>query len=155
MASGGLTVIPSAPFVRRIAINSPPKGADVGRIYVCLKSKWSKIESSILTVVQAVYLVPFSFFFLTSLLLSSSTRWRFYPQRSSGQAVVAGVVPSPPRYVPSIYVAYRVQHSHCSSIFIEGCELTLSRFPLINFFMQEKVPTSMCTRWELNSRNWF
>ena len=24
-----------------------------------------------------------------------------------------------------------------------------------NFFMQEKVPTSMCTRWELNSRNWF
>ena len=27
---------------------------------------------------------------------------RFYPQRSSGQAVVTGVLPSPPRYVPSI-----------------------------------------------------
>ena len=26
---------------------------------------------------------------------------RFYPQRSSGQAVVTDVVPSPPRYVPS------------------------------------------------------
>ena len=37
----------------------------------------------------------------SSLLLSSSTRRRFYPQRSSGQAVVTGIVPSPPRYVPS------------------------------------------------------
>ena len=36
-------------------------------------------------------------FFKSSLLLSSSTRRRFYPQRSSGQAVVTGVVPSPPR----------------------------------------------------------
>ena len=39
-------------------------------------------------------------FFLSSLLLSSSTRRRFYPQRSCGQAVVTGVVPSP-RYMPS------------------------------------------------------
>ena len=34
--------------------------------------------------------------------LSSSTRWRFYPQRPSGQAVVTGiniVFPSPPRSV--------------------------------------------------------
>ena len=38
---------------------------------------------------------------LSSLLLSSSTRTRFYPQRSSGQAVVTGAIPSPPRYVPS------------------------------------------------------
>ena len=39
--------------------------------------------------------------FFPSLFLSSSTRSRFYPQRCSGQAVVTGVVPSPPRYVPS------------------------------------------------------
>ena len=32
-----------------------------------------------------------------------------------------GVVPSPPRYVPSIFIAHRVQYSHCSSIFIECC----------------------------------
>ena len=38
---------------------------------------------------------------IMSLLRSSSTRRRFYPLRSSGQAVVTGVVPSPPRYVPS------------------------------------------------------
>ena len=81
----------------------------------------------------------FSFSFLTSLLLSSSTCTISYPQRSSGQAVVTGVFPSPPRYVPSIFIAHRVQHSHCSSIFIECCYLTLSRFPLINFFTQEKV----------------
>ena len=32
-----------------------------------------------------------------------------------------GVVPSSPRYVPAIFIAHRVQHSHCSSIFIECC----------------------------------
>ena len=63
----------------------------------------------------------FSFLFLWSLLLSSSTRRRFSPQRSSGQAVVTGVVPSLPRYVPSIFIPHRVQHSHCSSILIECC----------------------------------
>ena len=26
----------------------------------------------------------------------------------------------PPRYVPFMFVAHRVQHSHCSSIFIES-----------------------------------
>ena len=38
----------------------------------------------------------FYFFFSSSLLLSSLTRRRFYPQRSSGQAVVTGVIPSLP-----------------------------------------------------------
>ena len=33
---------------------------------------------------------------------------------ASGQAVVSGVVPSPPRYVPSDLIAQRVQHFHCS-----------------------------------------
>ena len=79
----------------------------------------------------------FFFFFLSSLLLSSSARKRFYPQRPSGQAVVTGVVPFSPRYVPSIFIAHRVQHSHCSSIFIECCQLTLSRFPLINFYARK------------------
>ena len=32
----------------------------------------------------------------SSLLPSGLTRWRFYPQRASGQALVTGVVPSPP-----------------------------------------------------------
>ena len=80
----------------------------------------------------------FLIFFLSSLLLSSSTRGRFYPQRSSGQAVVTGVIPSPPRYVHSIFITHRVQHSHCSSIFIECCQLSLSRFALIIFLLKKK-----------------
>ena len=35
---------------------------------------------------------------------------------ASGQAAVTGVVPSPPRFLPSIFIAHRVQQSHCSSI---------------------------------------
>ena len=35
---------------------------------------------------------------------------------ASGQAVVKGVVPSPRRFLPSIFIADRVQQSRCSSI---------------------------------------
>ena len=40
---------------------------------------------------------------------------------ASGQAVVTGVVPSSPRFLPSIFIAQKVQQSHCSSIFMECC----------------------------------
>ena len=94
----------------------------------------------VLNIYVRIFLLLFQFFnfFDPSLLLSSSTPRRFYPQRPSGQAVVTGSVPSSPRYVPSIFIAHRVQHSHCSSIFIECCWLTLSRFPLINFLCKKK-----------------
>ena len=36
---------------------------------------------------------------------------------ASGQAVVTGVVPSSPRFLPSFFVAQRAQQSHCSSMF--------------------------------------
>ena len=36
---------------------------------------------------------------------------------ASGQAVVTGVVPSPPLFLPSIFIAHGVQQSHYSSIF--------------------------------------
>ena len=46
------------------------------------------------------------------------------------------------RFSPSvrafIFYAHRVEHSHCSSIFIQACLLTLSRFPLINFYARKK-----------------
>ena len=35
---------------------------------------------------------------------------------ASGQAVVTGVLPSPPRFLASISVEHTVQQSHCSSI---------------------------------------
>ena len=42
------------------------------------------------------------------------TRRRFYPQRSSAQAMVTGVVPSPPRYVPSFLsrIGFSVPTAH-------------------------------------------
>ena len=87
------------------------------------------------------------FFFQSSLLLSrlTPTRYfnrRFYPQQTSRQAVVTSVYPSLPPITCLFFVAQRVQHSHCSSIFIECSLLTFSRFPRINFLMQEKAPTS-------------
>ena len=36
---------------------------------------------------------------------------------ASGQAVITGVVPSPPRFLPSSFIALRVQQSRCSSSF--------------------------------------
>ena len=62
---------------------------------------------------------------------------------ASGHAVVSGVVPSPPRYVPSIFIAHGAQHSYCPSIFIECYELTLSRFPRVKLCTRKKVPTNL------------
>ena len=36
---------------------------------------------------------------------------------ATGQALVTGVVPSASRFLPSIFIAHRVQQSHCSSSF--------------------------------------
>ena len=46
-----------------------------------------------------------------------------------GQAVVTGVVPSSPRFLPSIFIAHRVQQSHCSSIFHPVLLTHALRFP--------------------------
>lgn len=37
--------------------------------------------------------------------------------------------PSAPRYLAFVFIAYKVKHSHRSSIFIEICQLELSRKP--------------------------
>ena len=52
---------------------------------------------------------PFFFLFF----FFSSPHFHF---AASGQAVVTGVIPPPPRFLPSIFIAHRVQQSHCSSI---------------------------------------
>ena len=88
---------------------------------------------------------------LWHILLFRSTLERFCPQRYFGQAVVTGVVPSRPRYMPPMVIAHRVQHSHSSSIFIECCLLTLSRFPLIIFLCQKKF-LRVCALGENSTR---
>ena len=76
--------------------------------------------------------------------------WRFFFFFSqvyfpaSGQAVVTGVVPSSPRFLPSIFIAHRVQHSHYSSIFHRvSVANSRSRAFRKSICAQEKVPTNL------------
>ena len=65
---------------------------------------------------------------------------------ASGQAVVAGVVPSPPRFLRSIFIAHRVQQSHCSSIFqrvLLTHALALSASQFVHKKTSQRMYTSM------------
>ena len=65
---------------------------------------------------------------------------------ASGQAVVTGVVPSPPRFLPSTFIAHRVQHSHCSSIFhrvLLTHALALSASQFVHKKKSQRIYTSM------------
>ena len=80
---------------------------------------------------------PFCFF--SSLLLTL-----YFP--ASGQAVVTGVVLSPPRFLPSIFIAHRVQQSHCSSIIHRVSPthaLALSASQFIHKKKSQRIYTSM------------
>ena len=63
---------------------------------------------------------PFFLLFLkpSPLLLSSSTRERFYPQRPSGQTMVTGAFPSPPPEKMPSFIPHRVLHPYCSAFFM-------------------------------------
>ena len=83
---------------------------------------------------------------------------------ASGQAVVTGVIPSPPRFLPSIFIAHRVQQSHCSSIVhrvLPTHALALSASQFVHKKKSQRIYTSMhsagleltkltCTRLEDN-----
>ena len=65
---------------------------------------------------------------------------------ASGQAVVTGVVPSSPRFLPSIFIARRVQQSHCSSIFhrvLLAHAVALSASQFVHKKMSQRIYTSM------------
>ena len=65
---------------------------------------------------------------------------------ASGQAVVTGVVPFPPRFLPSIFIAHRVQQSHCSSIFdrvLLTHAITLSASQFVHKKKSQRSCTSM------------
>ena len=63
---------------------------------------------------------------------------------ASGQAVVTGVVPSPPRFMPSIFIARRVQQSRCSSIFHRVLLAHALAFSASQFVRKKKSPR-ICT----------
>ena len=65
---------------------------------------------------------------------------------ASGQAVVTGVVPSPPRFLRSIFIAHRVQQSHCSSIahrVLLTHALALSASQFVHKKKPQRIYTSM------------
>ena len=69
----------------------------------------------------------------------------FYCQ-ASGQAVVTGVVPSSPRFLHSIFIAHRVQQSHCSSIFhrvLLNHALAFSASQFVHKIKSPRIYTSM------------
>ena len=65
---------------------------------------------------------PYGFVIYGDMIHDSRTSFFFFLFLSqfhlpaSGQAVVTGVVPSPPRFMSSIFISHRAQQSHCSSI---------------------------------------
>ena len=63
---------------------------------------------------------------------------------ASGQTVVTGVVPSPPRFSPSIFIAHWVQQSHCSSIFPRVL-LTHALALSASQFVRKKKSPRICT----------
>ena len=82
-----------------------------------------------------IYIYIYFFFFLAHF---------HFP--ASGQAVVTGVIPSPPRFLPSIFIAHRVQQSHCSSIvhrmFLTHA-LALSASQFVHKKKSQRIYTSM------------
>ena len=65
---------------------------------------------------------------------------------ASGQAVVTGVIPSPPQFLPSIFIAHRVQQSHCSSIVhrvLLTHALALSASQFVDKKKSQRIYTSM------------
>ena len=60
--------------------------------------------------------------------------------------MVTGVVPSPPRFLPSIFIAHRVQQSHCLSIFrrvLLTHALALSASQFVHKKKSQRIYTSM------------
>ena len=71
----------------------------------------------------------FFFFFLAHI---------YFP--ASGQAVVTGVNRSSPRFLPSLFIAHRVQQSHCSSIFRRALLTHALAFSASQFVRKKKSP---------------
>ena len=60
--------------------------------------------------------------------------------------MVTGVIPSSPRFLPSIFIAHRIQQSHCSSIFhrvLLTHALALSASQFVHTKKSQRINTSM------------
>ena len=99
---------------RSIPITVANRYAKVSIDTYCLTNRYVKFCRPIYIAKTSRYLYNIPFFL--SLFLFLFFLLTLYSP-ASGQAVVTGVVPSPPRCLPSVFVAHRVQQSHWSSTF--------------------------------------
>ena len=89
-------------------LSRPQRRAVRCRVVPCLVLRSGAVPCCALLSFQHTKQYQVSFFFSSHF---------YFP--ASGQAVVTGVVPSLPRFLPSILIAQRVQQSHRSYFFIE------------------------------------
>ena len=107
-----------------------------------LLSPSARTGTGLLTPVRFI-LFYFSLFFFIFLFISHF----YFP--ASGQAMVTGVVPSPPWFSPSIFIAHRVQRFHCWSILLT-LALSLSASQFVHKKKSSRVYASMHSgRFEL------
>ena len=89
----------------------------------------------------------YMYFYFITFTFSMMTR-RFYPKRTSGQAVVTGIVPwCVPSFLSHIGLSIP---TYCSSVFIV-CSYALALSASRLFGMERSL--RVCTRWDLNPRN--
>ena len=97
----------------------------------------------------------FFFFFDRHFYFPAQLVGGFYPQRSSGQAVVTGVVPSPPRCVPS-FLSLIGFSMLTACRFSSNVGNSRSRaFRYNNNLLRKKSPYKYAHSRELNPRNCF
>ena len=98
------------------------------RISPILRAEWISWKYSCTRFIRYHWVLHFLFFFRTF----------YFP--ASGQVVVTGVVPSPPRFLPSFFIANRVQQSHCLSIFHRVFLTHALAFSASQFVRKKKPP---------------
>ena len=123
-----------------VAIQSVSLTADVFWVFCKITKQSSSIVQENLLRISLDYAcsVSFLFFFLS----------HFYFPASSGQAVVTGVVPSPPRFLPSIFIAHRVSAIpllvDCSSSVASSRSLALSASQFVHKKKSQRIYTRVC-----------
>ena len=94
------------------------------------RNEHARREKKYLVAVKSTQMHSPTFLFFTHI---------YFPA-ASGRAVVTGVAPSPPRFLPSIFIAHRVQQFHCSSIFRRVLLTHALAFSVSQFVRKKKSP---------------
>ena len=133
---------------RRSSTEELPTPFGLKHIIPCTHCRWIKIYISLYTWAMVFYhrvalchFMTVSFFRVFGIFFFFfRTLLEYFPD--FGQAVVTGVVPSPPRFLPSLFIAHWVQKFHCSSIFHRVLLTHALELSAKSICAQGKVPTN-------------